>query len=126
MDDILVHTHSSLEDHRTKVHCVLNRLEKHNLFLKPEKCQFERTRVEFLGVVLEQGMVQMDPSKVEVVRRKPTPMNLRKVQEFLGFTGYYHYFVPNYSKIARPLIELTKKAVPFEWGEAQEKAFQTL
>src|SRR5579864_8354010 len=76
MDDILVHTNGTLGDHREKVHHVLDCLEKHDLFLKPEKCQFERTKVEFLGVVLEHGTVQMDPGKVEAVRAKPPPRNL--------------------------------------------------
>ena len=85
-----------------------------------------RKKVEFLGVILEKETVQMDPTKTKGIADWKTPQNLKDVRTFLGFTGFYRYFVPNYSKIARPLIELTKKAVPFHWDEAQCKAFETL
>ena len=113
MDDILIHTNDSLEDHRGKVHLILDKLAKHDLYLKPEKCLFEKEEVEFLGVVLKGGTVQMDPTKVKGVADWPPPRNLRDVRAFLGFTGFYRYFIPNYSMIARPLIDLTRKAVPF-------------
>ena len=126
MDDILVHTTDDITSHREKVHKVLQKLRQHDLYLKPEKCQFEQKRVEFLGVILEKETVQMDPIKTKGIADWKTPQNLKDVRAFLGFTGFYRYFVPNYSKIARPLIELTKKAVPFHWSEAQLKAFETL
>src|SRR5246500_711215 len=116
MDDILIHTSTNLEMHRRRVHQVLDKLERHNLFLKPEKCQFEVRRTEFLGVILESGTVQMDPAKIKGVADWPPPKRLKDVRSFLGFTGFYRYFIPNYSRIARPLIELTRKAVPFHWG----------
>ena len=61
----------------------------------------------------------MDPKKIKGVADWPCPNNIKDMREFLGFTGFYHYFIPNYSKIARPLIDLTKKATPFHWGEKQ-------
>ena len=126
MDDILVHTMDDIKAHREKVHKILEKLRQHDLYLKPEKCQFEQRRVEFLGVILEKEMVQMDPTKTKGIADWKTPQNLKDVCMFLGFTGFYRYFVPNYSKIARPLIELTKKAVAFHWSETQFKAFETL
>ena len=126
MDDILVHTTDDIMAHREKVHKVLQKLRQHDLYLKPKKCQFEQKKVEFLGVILEKETVQMDPTKTKGIADWKTPQNLKDVRAFLGFTGFYRYFVPNYSKIARPLIELMKKAVPFHWGEAQLKAFETL
>ena len=126
MDDMLIHTDDSLETHRKAVHRVLDKLAKHDLFLKPEKCLFEQHQMEFLGVVLEGGTIQMDPAKINGVADWPTPKTVRDVRAFLGFTGFYRYFVPNYSIIARPLIDLTKKATPFHWDLPQQKAFQTL
>ena len=73
MDDILIHTNNSLEDHRTKVHLILDKLAKHDLYLKPEKCLFEKEEVEFLGVVLKGGTFQMDPTKVKGVADWPPP-----------------------------------------------------
>ena len=126
MDDILIHTADDVAAHREKVHEILQKLKHHDLYLKPEKCQFEQKKVEFLGVILKKETVQMDPTKTKGIADWKTPQNLKDVCAFLGFTGFYRYFIPNYSKIARPLIELTKKAVPFHWDEAQLKAFETL
>ena len=126
MDDMLIHTDDSLKTHRKAVHRVLDKLAKHDLFLKPEKCLFEQHQMEFLGVVLENGTIQMDPAKVKGVEDWPQPRTVRDVRAFLGFTGFYRYFVPNYSIIARPLIDLTKKATPFHWDPPQQQAFLTL
>ena len=82
--------------------------------------------MEFLGVVLEKGTIQMDPTKAKGVADWPRPQTVKDVHAFLGFTGFYRYFIPNYSAIARPLIELTRKATPFHWEEPQVKAFETL
>jgi hypothetical protein len=126
MDNILVHTPNNPEIHRKRVHQVLTKLKHHNLYLKPEKCQFEQKKVEFLGVILSAGTVQMDPTKIKGITDWPPPKNVRDVRAFLGFTGFYRYFIPNYSRITRPLIKLTKKTTPFHWKEAQIKAFKTL
>jgi hypothetical protein len=126
MDDILIHTPNDLEDHRKKVHRILDKLQRHDLYLKPEKSLFEQQEMEFLGVVLSQGRIRMDNAKLQGVADWPTPRNLRDVRAFLGFTGFYRYFVPHYSQIVRPLIELTRKSTPFHWEESQIKAFETL
>ena len=89
MDDILIYTSDALKDHRKKFHLVLDKLAKHDLYLKPEKCLFEKDEVEFLGVVLKGGTVQMDPTKVKGVADFPPPQNLRDIRAFLGFTGFY-------------------------------------
>ena len=126
MDDILIHTPDNFASHCEKVHCILQKLRQHDLYLKPEKCNFEQQHVEFLGVILEKGTVQMDPAKVKGIADWSPPKNVKDVRTFLGFTGFYRYFVPNYSNIARPLIKLTQKATPFHWEKEQIKAFETL
>ena len=126
MDDILIHTDDSLETHWRAVHQVLDKLAKHDLFLKPEKCLFEQRRMEFLGVVLENSTIQMDPAKTKGVEDWPQPKMVRDVRAFLGFTRFYRYFMPNYSIITRPLIDLTKKATPFHWDLPQQEAFLAL
>src|ERR1700760_337286 len=102
------------------------KLKTHDLYLKPEKCAFEKEEIEFLGVILKGGTVQMDPTKTKGIADWKPPLTVRDVRAFLGLTGFYRYFVPNYSKVARPLIELTKKDTPFHWEEQQVKAFETL
>jgi len=81
---------------------------------------------EFLGVVLENNTIQMDPVKTDGVAKWPSPRTPTKVRSFLGFTGFYCYFIPNYSCIARPLLDLTKKGITWYWNDAQEQAFKVL
>ena len=100
MDDILIATKDNLEFHEKCVHQMLEKLKKHDLYLKPEKCVFEQKRIEFLGVILEDRTVQMDLAKVKGMADWPPPWNITDIRSFLGFTGFYCYFIPNYSLIA--------------------------
>ena len=91
---------------------MLDKLEEHDLYLKPEKCQFEKDEIEYLGVIVGKGHLQMSPKKLQGIADWSPPKSPTEVQSFLGFTGYYRYFVPNYSKIAQPLLDLIKKTTP--------------
>jgi hypothetical protein len=101
-------------------------LEANDLYVKLEKCTFEQEEMEYLSIIVGKGKLQMDPKKLMAVANYAVPMNTMDVWAFLGFTGYYQYFVPGYSQIAQPLLDLTKKATPWHWGPDQEKAFITL
>ena len=68
----------------------------------------------------------MDPSKLKGVADWPKPKSPTEIRQFLGFTGYYRYFIPKYSKIARPLLDLTKKDIIWKWEERQQRAFEEL
>ena len=117
MNEITIHTtkhpHKTEKQHtahhREYVHQMLDKLEEHNLYLKPEKCQFKKDEIEYFGVIIEKGHLQMSPKKLQGIADWSPPRSLTKVCSFLGFTGYYRYFVPNYSKIAQPLLDLIKK-----------------
>ena len=100
MDNILITTQDDPRFHEECIHCILEKLCLHNLYLKPEKCTFEQRQIEFLGVILENGMVQMDPAKLKGVADWPQPQCITDVCAFLGFMGFYCYFVPIYSNIA--------------------------
>ena len=115
MDDMLIATHNNPEFHEKCVHRVLTKLLLNDLYLKPEKCVFEQQKIEFLGVILQNGTIHMDPAKTQGVADWPRPSNVTEVHLFLGFTGFYRYFIPNYSKIARPLLDLMKKTTPWHW-----------
>ena len=112
--------------HRQLVSKVLSTLQNHNLFLKPEKCEFEKDHIDFLGIRIQGNQVFMEESKVEKVANWKPPTDVRGVQEFLGFTGYYHQFIKDYSWIARPLLDLTKLTTPWHWDIAQNDAFECL
>lgn len=92
IDDILIFT-KTMEEHRQVVHRVLQLLQEHKLYLKPEKCKFHQTRVEFLGLVVSHNQVEMDPIKVAGVSKWPTPTKKKEVQSFLGFTNFYRRFI---------------------------------
>ncbi len=79
-----------------------------NLHLNPEKCVFEQDHLDFLGVRIGGGMVQMEQAKVDHIKEWTRPRNVWEVRKFLGFTGYYRYFIQGYSQIARPLLDLTE------------------
>ena len=82
LDNILIFT-KTLSEHRTITRRVLERLQEYNLCLKPEKCEFEHTWIEYLGVIVSEGMVEMDPVKVSGVSEWPEPRNKREVQSDL-------------------------------------------
>src|SRR6266404_3084348 len=102
---------------------MLNKLEQNNLYLKPEKCDFEQKQIDYLGVIVGNSKLQMDPKKLKGVANWPKPNTPTEIRKFLGFTGYYRYFIQGYSKITQPLLDLTKKAIVWNWGEPQQRAF---
>ncbi|GLB45153.1 hypothetical protein LshimejAT787_2000580 [Lyophyllum shimeji] len=84
LDDILIYT-KTLEEHRRITRIVLDRLREHRLFLKPEKCEFERTEIEYLGLIISHGTASMDPVKVAGVAEWPVPRNKKEVQSFSNY-----------------------------------------
>ena len=94
----------------------------HKLYLQKEKCEFERTRVEYLRLIISEGQVEMDPVKVKGVMEWPTLRNQREVQSFLGFANFYRCFIKDFSLHARLLFDLTKKEEPWKWGEVEVEA----
>ena len=125
LDDILIWS-DDLSEHRKVVKEVLSRLQKYDLYLRPEKCLFERDEIEFLGLIIRAGEVAMDPIKTDAIASWPIPQNLKDVRGFIGFANFYRRFIKDFSKMARPLHDLTKKDVPFVWGPAQQQAFDKL
>jgi hypothetical protein len=88
LDDILIFT-NSLEEHHQITRLVLDRMHEHKLYLQPEKCEFEQTRIEYLGVIISHNKVEMDPVKIAGVADWPTPSNKKEVQSFVGFVNFY-------------------------------------
>ena len=101
-------------------------LQKYKLFLKLDKCEFEKTKVEYLGVVISYNSVEMDPVKVAEVTDWPIPTSRKEVQSFLGFINFYRQFIQSFSHHAHPLFDLTKKDIEWHWTEAEQTAFDSL
>jgi hypothetical protein len=125
MDDIFVFAPNeiTLTENTKKV---LARLQEKDLFLKPTKCEFNKTKIEYLGLVIEEGKISMDPGKLKGIRDWPVPKTIKQVRGFLGFGNFYRRFIWRFSELARPLHNLLKKDKKFEWSNDCQKAFDTL
>src|SRR5260221_363874 len=126
MDDILIATEGDLHTHKQVVARILYMLKGHDLFLKPEKCSFHKREVDYLGFIVGKGQVKMDPVKVDALTDWPKPTSVKEMRSFLGFGNYYKGFIDNYSALARPLHELTKKNVQWRWTDKEQNAFDAL
>jgi Reverse transcriptase (RNA-dependent DNA polymerase)/RNase H-like domain found in reverse transcriptase len=125
MDDILISANTKEELERiTKL--VPEKLWEHDLFLKAKKCEFCQTRIEYLAMIIEEGKISMDTVKLGEIRDWPVPTTLKQTRSFLGFGNFYQKFISHYSKLARPLNDLTKKDKEFEWTTECQKAFDTI
>jgi hypothetical protein len=125
IDDILVYSKSE-EEHVEHLRLVLTRLRDHQLYAKFSKCEFWLTKVQFLGHVLSAEGVAVDPGKVKDILNWKPPISVLEVQSFLGMAGYYRRFIPDFSKVAKPIMELLKNQTKFIWSPECEKAFRIL
>jgi hypothetical protein len=125
LDDIVVYA-KSLSEHDAKLCEVFGRIRKYNLKLQPDKCEFLRTEVSYLGHIITEEGVKPDPKKVEVIESFLRPDSTKQLKSFLGMASYYRKFIQNFSKIAAPLYLLLKQEAQFIWGDDQENAFRKL
>ena len=127
LDDLVVFS-STWEDHMQQLREVLQRLRKAGLTAKPSKCQFGMQTCTYLGHIVGNGVVQPEVTKLAAVENFAVPESKKQVRAFLGLTGYYRKFIPNYAEVAAPLTDLTKKNAPnaVVWTEQCDRAFQKL
>ena len=125
LDDILVFS-QALKEHNQHVRKVLKKLDEWNLTISPEKSEFHKSRVEFLGYIITSEGLEMSKEKVKAVLEWPKPRTLKELQSFLGFAGYYRKFIKGYGEIAALLTELTKKSKPFDWTPECQQHFKSL
>ncbi|XP_036142126.1 uncharacterized protein LOC118645358 [Monomorium pharaonis] len=125
MDDIVIYA-SSLREHDIKIDKLMSRLRSANLTLQPDKCEFLRREVSYLGHIIGEDGVRPDPQKISAVEKFPAPRNIKNIRQFLGLAGYYRRFIPQFSSIASPLSNLLKKDVQFIWNDKTQHAFDTL
>jgi hypothetical protein len=113
MDNILIFADTKEELERiTKLK--LEKLREHDLFLKAKKCKFCQTRIEYLGMIIEEGKISMDTVKLGGIMEWPVPTMLKQTRSFLGFGNFYRKFISHYSELARPLNNLIKKDKKFK------------
>ena len=126
LDDILIFS-QSWEEHLHHIRQVLQTLRQHKLCANLEKCTFGMTEVQYLGYIIDEQGVHVDPAKVQVIRDWPSPTTLIELRSFLGLANFYCRFVLGFSHISWPLSQVTKcREAKFFWSEAQQKAFREL
>ena len=125
LDDCIIYSHD-LNSHIDKLKLVFDRLRQFNLKLQPDKCEFLRREVAYLGHIITDKGVSPNPEKIKAVTKFPTPKNPKDIKSFLGLVGYYRRFIENFSKITKPLTSLLKKDVKFNWSQEQTDAFNFL
>lgn len=125
LDDIMVFS-STVTEHLDHLETIFQRLRAAKLKLKPKKCHFFRKEVTFLGHIVSSEGIATDPAKISKVQDCPAPRDVHEVRSIVGLMSYYRRFIPQFADLARPIIHLTEKGVPFEWGEEQEAAFTEL
>ena len=127
LDDILIFS-QSWEEHLHHIRQVLQTLRKHKLCANLEKCTFGMTQVQYLGYIIDEHGVHVDPAKIQVIRDWPSPTTLTELHSFLGLANFYRRFVLGFSHISWPLSQVTKGGAKakFFWSESQQKAFREL
>jgi hypothetical protein len=125
IDDILIYSENE-EGHAEHLRIVLSRLCEHKLYAKFSKCEFWLKKVPFLDHVLSGEGILVDPTKVQEVLDWKAPITVHEVWSFLGLVGYYRRFIPDFSKIAKPMTQLLEKDRKFDWTPKCEQAFHTL
>lgn len=127
LDDVLVYSGGSQEEHIQRVREVLHRLQDAGLNLDLKKCAFAVKEVKYLGYIIEAGaQVRPDPAKLAAIKEWEAPSRVKGVRSFLGFANFYREFIPNFSDKAAPLTRLTRKNTPFRWGKEEQDAFEAL
>ncbi|XP_055923898.1 uncharacterized protein K02A2.6-like [Eupeodes corollae] len=125
IDDILIHART-IEELRRTTEKFLTIIQENGLKLKRDKCQFEQSKIKFLGHIIYRKGMSADPEKTEAIRRIKPPTNRKELQRILGYFTYLSKFIPNYSQMMTPLRKLLEKSTQWVWDEIQQKSFDEL
>lgn len=125
VDDILIYS-KKISDHQIHVEKVLKKLREHKLFAKKSKCMFGLEEINFIGYKIGKGIIQPDFNTVEPILSLQPPKNVSGVRSFLGMINFYRRFIPNIATLSKPIVELLKKDVKFEWTDKHRNSFEAL
>jgi hypothetical protein len=124
--DVILIYYKSEEEHEQHLRMILQVLREHQLYAKLSKCSFYHKQIHYLGHIISEEGIVVDPEKIEAIRGWSTPKNVTEVKSFMGLAGYYKRFIEGFSKIAHPITSLQKKGVKFQWTLDCEIFFQHL
>jgi hypothetical protein len=126
-DDILIYSFGSLKDHRQKVQNVLQKLINAELQANIQKSEFKTHEIKYLNYIINSKKgILINPEKIRAIKNWAISTNVKAVRSFIGFANFYQMFIPTYSDIIRPFVDLTKKNKEFYWDEKCNEAFEKL
>lgn len=126
MDDILIFSRDE-DEHYEHIEKVLSRLQEHKLYVSPSKCSFMQREVEFLGIIVNSYGLRVNPEKIDVIASWKKPESVRELRSFLGLVSFFRRFIQDFSKIARPLTDLTRKQSSISgWDDKCDNSFEGL
>ena len=125
IDDILIHG-TTEEEHDRRLESVLERCKKINLTLNQEKCEFKSREITYVGHKLTENGVKPDEAKVESINEMEAPTDKKGVERLLGTVHYLGKFITNLATLTKPIRELLKREIEFQWFFEQQKAFQNI
>ena len=126
MDDLLIFSKDE-DQHLKHLEIVLSRLQEHELYVSPRKCEFMKDNIDFLGMFVGKDGIRVNPEKVQIIMTWPKPNSLTDLRSFLGLLQFFRRFIPNFAKIASPLTDLTKKESGIhKWDLQCNIAFKSL
>ena len=125
LDEVLIHS-PDIETHLQHIKIFFQRLREADLKLKNSKCNYFKTHVQYLGHLVSGKGIRPLPEKLDSIKRMPAPTTPKEIKQFLGLVGYYRKFIPRFADIARPMTNLTKQDIPFEWTIQCQAAFELL
>jgi hypothetical protein len=125
LDDILVYSKTE-EEHEQHLRMVLQVLREHQLYEKLSKCCFYQRQIHYLGHIISEEGIVVDPEKVQAIQEWPMPRNVREVRYFMGLVDYYRRFIAGFSRIVHAITSLQRKGKKFQWTKECESSFQQL
>ena len=125
IDDILVHGKDK-QEHDARLKTVLQKLEEANVTLNSEKCEFSKTEIHYLGHLINGKGISADPEKVRAIIEMSSPSSIQEVRRFLGMCNHLRKFSSELADKTKPMRDLLSEKTHWNWGIAQEKAFQEI
>ena len=125
LDDIIIFSQNE-QEHFKHIEIIFKKLKKAGLKLKLYKCNFFKKEIHYLGHVISVDRIQPLSEKLDSIHAMPSPRSLKEIKQFLGLTGYYRKFVPQFSDMARPLTKLLAHDCVFVWTDQCDISFQML
>jgi hypothetical protein len=125
IDDIMVYSKME-EEHDEHLRIVLQTLRKHKLYTKFDKCDFYQKEIQYLGHVISEEGIVVDPKKIKAIMEWLVPKDVEDIRSFMGITGYYCRFIEGFSKTTYPITSLQKKGTKFNWTQKCQDSFNKL